>query len=80
MPYRIPIGTPVVPFASRKKQMGSTRMSTAEAVFETGEILDQPEVTDPTTGLTKNYYRLALGDNPTDFDSYLVETGKVEEV
>ena len=78
MTYCIPLGTEITPFVSSTRQRGVPRLTTIEVLFEDDEIIAriQSELTPAED--RKAFYCLSLGENPSAFDSYLVQIEKVE--
>ena len=76
MPYRIPIGTPIIPFVRSSRCRGRAALTTVVVEFADSEILERLLLDD--NGATIEYVCLSLGSNPTDYDSCLVRTTHME--
>ena len=79
MPYKIPLGTEIFPHDSKSGQTGISQLTTVEIEFGQSDVLDTVSITDPANGQPVECIRLALGENPTHYDSYLVRVGSVVE-
>ena len=78
MRHRIPVGTEIYPFSSDSGEIGPGRQTTVEVVFSDGEIMKTLSRPDPAGGPEARFYQLSLGENPSQYDAYLVRTQDVE--
>lgn len=64
--YLLRTGSPIIPYSTETKETGTSRLTSIEVEIEDEEILDVIILDD------KRYLKLSLGDNPSKYDSYLV--------
>ncbi len=69
MRYRLPIGSEIIPFATKSGQQGGVVQTTVVVDFEEKDILQR--LHQQIQGVEIEFMCLSLGENPSPFDSYL---------
>ena len=70
--YVLKPGSEILPYCSETNETGTSRLSSIEVVFEDADILEV------VTLEGKEYLKLSLGENPTQYDSYLIDKELLE--
>jgi len=77
--YHIPKETEIIPYVTKEKRAGTPWLSSIDVDFDEKEILERLNYENHDNKKVNQYLRLSLGENPSPYDSYLVETSKVNQ-
>ena len=80
MTFHLPVNTWIIPFDSQGNTLGTPYYSSVALDFTEEDILEKLDLEILPGEGVRPYFRLSLGENPTKFDSYLVEVDEVSEV